>query len=61
MGKLCLNEATKLDPDTIAGYALMSSMYGKSSRLEGTYLPIISHFGNISGLNSFGLTWCNGK
>ena len=26
MGKLCLNEAIKLDPDTIVGYALMSSM-----------------------------------
>ena len=34
MGKLCLNEAIKLDPDTIAGYALLSSMYAESHILE---------------------------
>ena len=60
MGKLCLNEAIKLDPDTMTGYALMSSMYAESHRLEAIYLSIISHFGKISGHNSFGLTWCNG-
>ena len=53
MGKLCLNEA-------IIGYALMSTIYAESHRLEAVYLSIISHFGKISGLNSFGLTWCNG-
>ena len=60
MRRLCLNEAIKLDSDTIAGYALMSSMYAESHRLEAISLSIISHFGKISGLNNFGLTWCNG-
>ena len=50
MGKLCSNKAIKLDPDTIAGYALMSSMYVESHILEAIYLLIISHFGKISGL-----------
>ena len=33
MGKLCLNEAIKVDSDTILGYALMSSMYAENHRL----------------------------
>ena len=45
MGKLCSNEAIKLDNNTIARYALMSSMYVESHRLEAIYLSIISHFG----------------
>ena len=60
MGKLCLNEAIKVDPNTIRGYALMSSMYVESHGLEAIYLPINSHFGKISGINGFGLMWCNG-
>ena len=40
----------KLDHDTIAGYAQMSSMYAESYILEAIYLLIISHFGKISGL-----------
>ena len=49
-GKLCSNEAMKLDPDTIVGYALMSSMYAESHIVEAIYLLIISHFCKISGL-----------
>ena len=37
-------------PDTIVGYALMSSMYVESHILEVVYLPIVSHSGKISGL-----------
>ena len=40
----------KLDPDTIVGYALMSSMYAESHIVEAIYLLIISHFCKISGL-----------
>ena len=36
MGKLCSNKAMKLDPHTIAGYALMSSMYAESHILEAS-------------------------
>ena len=50
MGKLCPNKAMKLDPHTIAGYALMSSMYAESHILEAIYLLITSYFGKISGL-----------
>ena len=50
MGKLCSNKAMKLDPHTIAGYALMSSMYAESHILEAIYLLITSYFGKISGL-----------
>ena len=34
--KLCSNEAMKLDLDTIAGYALMASMYVESHILEAS-------------------------
>ena len=37
---MCSNEAMKLDPDTIVGYALMSSMYVESHIVEAIYLSI---------------------
>ena len=40
MGKLCLNEAIKLDPDTIAGYVLLSNMYAESHILENAVVPM---------------------
>ena len=43
-GKLCSNEAMKLDLDTIVGYAQMSSMYVESHIVDAIYLLIISHF-----------------
>ena len=63
MGKLCLNEAIKLDLETMAIYALMSSMYAESHILEAIYLSIISQIvserlickEDEEALNNFGL------